>query len=142
MKDRGYRQDKEGSSEGGDQHKDRMRGSGGRDAAERGEVCPLVDGQLVVGRVKGHGDLCERLQKALSLFTLLLKETAEETTPRPENIIKGNINGERDEKFHVFEQKREKKIHPLYIQCRFIFVNIAVKKNNEITTFEFWKKKS
>lgn len=115
MKDRGYRQDKEGRSEGGDRHKERMRGSGGRDAAERGEVCPLVDGQLVVGRVKGHGDLCERLQKALSLFTLLLRETAEETTPRPANIIKGNINGERDEKFHVFKQKRETNPSTLYL---------------------------
>lgn len=113
MKDTGYRQDKEGRSEGGDRHKERMRGSGRRDAAERGEVCPLVDGQLVVGRVKGHGDLCE--QKALSLFTLLLRETAEETTPRPANVIKGNINGERDEKFHVFKQKRETNPSTLYL---------------------------
>lgn len=114
MKDRGYRQDKEGRSEGGDRHKERMRGSGGRDAAERGEVCPLVDGQLVVGRVKGHGDLCERLQKALSLFTLLLRETAEETTPRPANVIKGNIMG-REMKSFMYLSRREKQIHPLYI---------------------------
>lgn len=46
----------------------------GRAAAE---VCPLADGQLGTMRVTEHGDLCPCLLGALSLFTLLLKETAE-----------------------------------------------------------------
>lgn len=46
----------------------------GRAAAE---VCPLADGQLGPMSVTEHGDLCPHLLGALSLFTLLLKETAE-----------------------------------------------------------------
>lgn len=53
----------------------------------------MADGQLVAGRVTGHGDLCLRLERALSLFILLLKETAG-TPPalRLQSIIMGNIN--------------------------------------------------
>lgn len=84
---REYVRDEEGSSEG--RHAQR------EDERERGraEVCPLADGQLVVGRVTGHGDLCLRLQRALSLFTLLLKETAgAPPTLRLHSIIRGNTN--------------------------------------------------
>lgn len=56
-------------------------------------ACPLDDGQLVMGRVTGHADLCLRLQRALSLFTLPLKETAGAPLAlKLETIIMGNIN--------------------------------------------------
>lgn len=65
----------------------------GEGRGRRAEVCPLADGQLVAGRVAGHGDLCLRLQRALSLFTLLLKETAgAPPTPRLHSIIRGDVN--------------------------------------------------
>lgn len=41
------------------------------------EVCPLADGQLAALRGPEPGDLSLRLLSTLTLFTLLLKETAE-----------------------------------------------------------------
>lgn len=65
----------------------------GEGRSRRAEVCPLADGQLVMGRVTGHGDLCLWLQRALSLFTLLLKETAgAPPTLRLQSIVSRNIN--------------------------------------------------
>lgn len=54
-----------------------MKACGGGGCRAAAEVCPLADGQLGTMRVTEHGDLCPRLLGALSLFTLLLKETAE-----------------------------------------------------------------
>lgn len=67
-----------------DVHKERTRGS----RRGRGdEVCPLAGGQLAAGRVTGHGDV--RLQRALSLFTVRLKETAgAPPTPRLQSIVR------------------------------------------------------
>lgn len=58
------------------------------------EDCSLADGHLVADRVTGHGDQeLLLLPRALSLFTLLLKETAG-APPPPwlENIVRRNIN--------------------------------------------------
>lgn len=53
------------------------------------DVYPLAVGQLVLGRVAVHGDLCLRLHRALSLFVLLLRETAEvHLTPGLHDIIR------------------------------------------------------
>lgn len=67
----------------------------GEGRGRRAEVCPLADGQLVAGRVTGHSGLCVQPQRALRLFTLLLKEAAGASpTLRTESIIKGNVNEE------------------------------------------------
>lgn len=63
---------------------------GGTQRGRGGEVCLLADSQLVMGRVKGHGDLFLRLQRALGLFTLVLEETAGE--PEPGDHHYGNID--------------------------------------------------
>lgn len=71
-----------------DVHKERTRGSGG---GTGDEVCPLASGQLVAGRVAGGGDLW--LQRALSLFTLRMKETAgAPPTQRLPSIVRVHIN--------------------------------------------------
>ena len=54
----------------------RGREGAGEGRSRRAEVCPLADGQSVVGRLTGHSDLCLGLQRALSLFIHPLKETA------------------------------------------------------------------
>lgn len=46
--------DGDGSSEEETAQREDERERGG---GKRGEICPLADGQLVVGRVKGHGDV-------------------------------------------------------------------------------------
>lgn len=54
----------------------------------------MADGQLVAGRVTG--DLCLRQQRALSLFTLLLKETAgAPPTLRLQNMFLGFYLGNK-----------------------------------------------